>query len=606
MAANNELKELFLAEALDIYEQLNGLLVALEKNPEDKPTIDAIFRLIHTLKGNAGSMNFEDLEQYAHSMEDVFGLVRESKLKLGADLVTTMFKALDLLGGLIEQLKNPDKVVRFKGMKRKLEVITREARNISPEEELKGIHPKQASESAEPQESQPSDRDHSQEEASPSNSETGETEKPIGHKVFNQDEEDLGEEEVETEAYTAISLSDRVSIPIYKLDKLLNLIGELLIERDRVSMHYKQVGLGRATEITRLNRITSDLQYSIMDARLIQVNVLFGKFNRIVRDLAIKGGKEVELLTEGGEIEIDRNVLQAISDSLIHLVRNAIDHGIEPADQREQEGKPRKGTIKLKAVNDKDQVVIQVQDNGKGIDHHIIRKKAKEKKLIQAEVIDKMSPKEILQFIFAPGFSSAEKVTEVSGRGVGMDVVKRSVESIGGSVEIMTEIGSGTIFNLRLPSTMAVKPVMLFTLNNITYAMPLSYLEAVSAMDPTEFHEVGKGHVVRFQGESLPVLPLSNFFFEEDFFSSIEPSSATKVYCLIVNYQDKKYALVVEAVTQQKEIVEKPLSPPLDGLRFISGTTILGDGSVSLVVDVPSIIATAFHTNYQSSFSLQS
>lgn len=611
MAGSEELKDLFVAEALDYFEQLNNLMVRLEKNHEDQEAVNAIFRLVHTMKGNASSMGFDGLSVFAHTIEDVFGLIRSRQLKVDEDLFQILFRSIDLLGELIEQIKDKNKKVRYKGLKRKLEVRVREAtkeleqpaentskQNTEEDEQSQSTSPEQETgeeqEQEQPSESQNQDQSAGKVEDGPSGQEA------------EADEED--EEDSPASGAPAISLSDRVSIPISKLDNLLNLVGELLIERDRITNQYRELGKARATEITRLNRITSDLQYGVMDTRLIQVSVLFSKFNRIVRDLAREENKEVELSLEGVDIEIDRNVLQAISESLIHLVRNAIGHGIETKEERTKVGKPQKGHLKLKAFNDRENVIIQVQDDGKGIDHSIIQKKVSEKGLASEEVLKKMTPNEIIQFIFEPGFSSADQITSVSGRGVGMDVVKRSVESIGGNVEVMTDIGSGTIFNLRLPSTMAVKPVMLFTANGQIYGVPLTYLEAVTSYEPTAFHHIGQGWVINYQNQTLPVTFLNQYFavdhfnklgeLEEDPYQSVN-KDVGKCYTLIVNYQDRFYALVVDTVTQQKEIVEKPLSPPLDGVRFLNGSTILGDGQVSLILDVPSLLS----TRYKSSLS---
>jgi len=343
-----------------------------------------------------------------------------------------------------------------------------------------------------------------------------------------------------------------------------------------------------------------------MDVRLVQVNVLFNKFHRIVRDTAAIESKQVNLVLEGTEIEIDRSILQIISDSLIHLVRNAISHGIESPADRTEKGKKQAGAIKLTAKGEKDSVLIEVSDDGKGIDPSVIRKKAIEKGIVSADLAKQMTEKEIISLIFEPGFSSADKITEVSGRGVGMDVVKRAMDSIGGRIDIETEIGKGSSFILHVPSSMAVKGALLFGLSNQEYAIPLSYTEGVVQLYKKDIHKIGRGLMANYQGQNLSLLFLHDLFgadrlesltrdkiFQRTFENVSEDQ---KLYVVLVACHNKKIGLVVDYVLQQKEIVEKPLHKPLDNISFVSGATILGNGHVCLVVDIPSITNLLFGT----------
>jgi two-component system chemotaxis sensor kinase CheA len=359
-------------------------------------------------------------------------------------------------------------------------------------------------------------------------------------------------------------------------------------------------GRNRNNEFARLQRITSELQYSVMDVRLVQVDVLFNKFHRIVRDVAALEGKQVDLVLEGTDNEIDRTILQILSDSLIHLVRNAISHGIEKPEVRQQAGKAAAGTVKLSARSEKDAVFIDITDDGKGIDSAVIRRKAVEKGLIRKEIAAQMTEEEIIALIFEPGFSSAETVTSVSGRGVGMDVVKRSLDSIGGLIRVQSAVGAGTTISLRLPASMAVKGALLFELGEAAFAFPLAYTHAVISIPKTQIFKLGSGLVATHLGKNIPVVFLNDLFSLESYtdsfsdgrlhksFSTID--AAAKLNVIVVSFNNRDIGFVVDKLLQQKEIVEKPIGPPLESIRFISGATILGNGSVCLVLDAPSII----------------
>ena len=389
-----------------------------------------------------------------------------------------------------------------------------------------------------------------------------------------------------------------MQVPVKKLDALLNLVSELAIEKDRLIASNAQKG-GHSNEYAALNRITSDLQYSVMGARLVQVSVLFQKFHRIVRDVANIEHKKVNLTLEGTDIEIDRNILQIISDSMVHLVRNSVSHGIELPDERTKASKQEEGTITLSAHNEKDNVVITVQDDGKGINPKVIRQKVIEKGLANEEFLRQLPDEAVIKYIFEPGFSSAESVTSVSGRGVGMDVVRKVTEAIGGKVSIESKVGKGTVIKLYLPSSMAVKSALLFVLENAEFCIPLAFTEAVVSVLGRQIHKVGKGLVTTHLDNTIPVVFLKNIFSVNTLsdlrkpqaiqkgFDTIIPNN--KYHIIIVAVDNKMLGFVVDRLLQQKEIIEKPLSPPVDNVSFISGATILGNGNVCLVLDVPDI-----------------
>lgn len=560
-----EYRDIFLTEAIENYNEINRLLTVLEKNSSDIKSVHALFRITHTLKGNATGMGFENIAEIAHVLEDLFGAVREGRIVISVDMFASVYKAADVLGELIDAIKNP-KDVKYRGIKTKLEVMLRNAlveqpagipirESILPDSGREGI---------------------------------------IAPELLDI----LGSQEHDADKEAKLSFSHLVQVPVQKLDNLLNLVGELVIERDRIIAS----GQGRhsASEYSRLNRISSDLQYSVMDVRLVPVDFLFNKFHRIVRDAALKEEKIVTLKLKGTETEIDRNILQVISDSLIHLVRNAIGHGIEKPEIRKQRGKTEHGTVTLEASSESDIVIIAIQDDGGGIDVAHLRKKAVEKGLLSLIEASQWNDRAIMMLIFEPGFSTMDEVTSLAGRGVGMDVVKRALDSIGGTIHIETKVGEGTTFYMRLPSSMAVKSTLLFELNNETFAIPLSYTERVISIYKSDIHTVANGLITVYQGKTISLLFLNDLFTQERSSLAVlerfHPEA--KLEIVVVSYNGKYVGFIVDKLLQQKEIIEKPLQKPADGVSLISGVTILGNGNVCLVLSIPGILNTINHTQH--------
>ena len=550
-----EYREIFLTEALENYTEINRLLTVLEKNVNDSKTVHALFRITHTLKGNATGMGYEKIAELAHVMEDLFGEARDGRLTLGTDVFTSIFKAADVLGELIDAVKTA-KDVKYLGIKTKLEVLIKNAKTT---EEQRG----QTNEK---------------------------TDSPV---ATSASDEVPATEELEVDS-TSITFSDLVQVPVKKLDNLLNLVSELVIERDRIIAN--SVRNHSANEYSRLNRISSDLQYSVMDVRLVQVGFLFNKFHRIVRDAANKEGKTVKLKLEGTETEIDRNILQVISDSLIHLIRNSVGHGIESPEVRKKKTKLEEGTVTLSASSESDNVIIKIKDDGAGIDPQRVRQKAIEKGIINAHDAEKMSDRDLIMLIFEPGFSTMDHVTAISGRGVGMDVVKKALDSIGGTIQVDTMIGEGTIFTLNLPSSMAVKSTLLFDLDNQTYALPLSYTESVISIYKSDIHKAANNLITVHLGNTINIVFLADLFAQSigkskdkyESFDQLHPEHRLEI--VVVSFNGKRVGFIVDKLLQQKEIVEKPLRKPFDSVSFLSGVTILGNGNVCLALSIPGIL----------------
>ena len=603
-----QLREMFYAEAFEAHEELNKLFTILEKKPSDKKSLDNIFRIVHTLKGNAMALGFSDIGELTHITEEMLVHVKKSPDKLDKDVFDLLYRSSDKLSELIDALKTENKV-SYHGLVAKIEVYI--DRYLADGETSGQVDESNTSENEESE-----TIETVEEEIIEVDSEVDTKE---SNSVINQEAEQKNEPgevpEIENESSsistpvvaqpktepqeeeTKINFSDQVQIPVRKLDSLMNLVGELIIEKDTLIARN-----GRSSDFKRLHRITSDMQYAIMDIRLVQVGLLFNKFHRIVRDVADLENKQVDLILEGNDIEIDRNILKTISDSMVHLVRNAVSHGIES--DRTTSGKNAVGTLTLRAKNEKDTVLIEVEDDGKGIDPNIIKNKAIEKGIITKEYAQSLSDQEATYLIFESGFSNADKVTEISGRGVGMDVVKRATESVGGQVVIESKPGKGTKFTLKLPSSMAVKGALLFEQNQQEFAVPLTFTEAVISIKATEIHKISKGLMTNYQDQTMVLVFLRDLFELPDVryinsdgalhqtFDQIDKS--TQINVIVVNYNEKYVGIVVDKLLQQKEIVEKPLAKPLDQVDLFTGATILGNGSVCMVLNIASILEGLF------------
>ena len=530
-----EYKEIFIAEALEYFDSLNRHISELEKQPQNDKILAEIFRLLHNLKANAKAIGYLQISDVAHKLETAFSLIRNKELSFSDEVVTVLFDGIDMLGDLIANIDNPTALEPDPVLLRNLDIIV--------------------------------------DSLSDSTIELAKVQKYTSAKN--------------------LSLSDLIYIQIKKLDHMLNLVGELIIDRDRIISLSRELNNDDLKVVSsHLYRITEELQYSVMDARLVNIGTLFNKFPRIVRDIATAEHKDINLEIIGQDIQIDRNILQIITDSLLHLVRNAITHGIEMPQQREKANKPKAGSLVLSARNDRENVVIKLKDDGKGIDLKKVRKTAVSKKLVSPDLVNDLPDTEVLSFLFEPGFSTADVVTEFSGRGVGLDVVKNAIDSIGGRLQVDSQLGVGTTFTMQLPTSIAVKGALLFEVDEIFYAIPLIHTEQVVALDKDELHEVGDVMVADVKGETITVVYLHELLNANE--ASMKLGDKTRLKgqvqnIVVVSYNNRKLGLIVDKLYRQQDIVVKPLSKPLDKIDLYGGVTLLGSGKVCLVLDVPAI-----------------
>ena len=527
---------MFMAEALEYYDSMSRHLSELERNTDAGPALNELFRLMHNLKANARAMGFTDLGEVAHHLETLFGLIRDKQRDFGGPLAKVVFMGVDALGTMIRAVGAnqplPDATALLENLDR---LVRGEAPIIDKEEEA----------------------------------------------------------ESEEEAGKKMELSDLVYIQVKKLDNLLNLVGELVIDRDRVMTLAQELGNPALLATAQhLFRISDDLQYSVMDARLVGVGVLLNKFPRVVRDVATAENKEVELVLSGQDVQIDRNILQIITDALLHLVRNAVSHGLETPEQRQQAGKPVVGHLTLSALTEREDVLIQVRDDGRGINTEAVRKKAVERGLVSAAEAPRLDEQQVWALLFEPGFSMAEKITDISGRGVGLDVVKLALDSLGGQLRVESEMGVGTTFTLVLPTSIAVKGALLVEVENRPYAVPLMHTDTVLALHPGQLSLVGGMLVTHFQEQAVPLVQLRQLLYDEGDeplpLAAKDDLHGTQ-QVLVVNYNNRRLGLIVDRFIRQQNIVIKPLSKPLDTIDLFGGVTLLGSGQVCLVLDVPAL-----------------
>ena len=531
----------FLVESYENLDQLDRDLVALEKEPRDGNRLASVFRAIHTIKGTCGFLAFPKLEAVAHAGESLLSRLRDGRLLLNAEITSGLLALVDAVRRILANIEN----TRAEGEGDYGPVIARLA-------QLLAGRPAISAQPAPPESPAPT-----QEEAAARDAQTG-------------------------------GLTDaNIRVDVGLLDRLVNLVGELVLARNQVlqfTATRRDPAFLQTTQ--RLNQITTELQEGVMKTRMQPIGNILNKFPRQVRDLAVACGKQVRLTVEGEETELDKTLLEAIKDPLIHLVRNAVDHGIEPPEERLAAGKPPEGRLALHAFHEGGQVNIEIADDGRGIDPERVRRKALERGLVPRDHAARMGERELMQLIFLPGFSTAEKVTNVSGRGVGMDVVKTNIEKIGGAVDVVSRPGQGATVKIKIPLTLAIIPALIVGGGGDRYAIPqVNLLELVRLDGEKAKRGIEHIHgvpVYRLRGNLLPLV----FLHKELRVEPKGPSESGPVHVAVLQAGERPFGLVVEAVHDTEEIVVKPLSKHLKGIPLFAGATIMGDGRVSLILDI--------------------
>ena len=689
----NQYMEMFLEESREHLQSLNDCLLELEHNPEDAAVLNEIFRSAHTIKGMSATMGFTEIAELTHEMENVLDLLRKEQLKADEDIVDTIFKCVDMLEQMIENVAGGENVkVDVSTLVNKLNAIANgdfapktatvsssdSAASLASDLEqtknnkndvklnttdiavinsahisgLQAVHitvtlaescllksaraymvMNALDEVGEVVKSIPptDDLEHEKFEhsfdvvfltgmeakkienilLSISEIETVTTEIITVDSSATIDSADKGlaavpvakpvvktvEKEIEKKVAgpssnngthdKKLKSGQSVRVDIDKLDSLMNLVGELVINKTRL----EQIGnTHRITElvetIEQMDRVTTDLQSVVMKVRMVPVGQVFNRFPRMVRDLAKELNKEINLTIEGEETELDRTVIDEIGDPLVHLIRNSLDHGIEHPEDRQAKGKSKVGEVGLVARHEGNNVIIMVTDDGKGINPTVIKNKAAEKGLITQEDADAMDDGEAVRLVFLAGFSTADVVTDVSGRGVGMDVVRSKIEALGGLIDVETKIDEGSIFKIKLPLTLAIIQALLVKVQEEIYAIPLGSIDSTINITPDDIKTVQNKEVILLRGQIIPIVRLDNVLNVPQ----TQEKSGDDLFVVVVHMGERKSGIIVDNLIGQQEIVIKTLGKLLAGLKVISGATVLGNGQVALILDVGTLM----------------
>ena len=635
-----EIVQDFLVEADELLEELDEDLVRLENESEDEELLNKIFRAFHTIKGSASFLGFEKLTELTHKLEDVLNKLRKFELKLNSDMMDAILGGVDKakeIIGLIKDGGDPESVDIDENVKQLVSFLDEnykpeaksedKAEGAMTEEELVELQEQEVmeeeaeaeAESGESEKEKPKSKDEIEAEIERLLKQRMEEDK---EKRLKRKEKILSEmqkkqttessEKKEDESKTKNVPEEKkkpvmakkskpiveqtIRVDVQRLDDLMNLVGELVLGKNRlVSVAQKADEKFSGDEVVeelgevanQITLVTTDLQMGVMKTRMVQIGKVFNKFPRVVRDISRELNKEVELIIEGAETELDKSVVEEINDPLVHIVRNAIDHGIEAPEDRVKLGKPSKGKIVLSAYHEGNYIVIEAADDGKGMDPEKLKQKALEKGLITETEARQMSKEEAFALIFKPGFSTAEKVTNISGRGVGMDVVKTNVEKLNGIIEIKSEIGKGTKVILKIPLTLAIIQALLVKVTKEYFAIPLVSVVETVRITKDDIDKVENKDVLRLRENIIPLVYLGDTLGVGKNKKTLDEK---EIYVVVVAIAEKKIGLIVDELIGREEIVIKSLGNYLTNIKGISGATIMGDGSVTLILDVANVI----------------
>lgn len=567
VGVDEELLSAFLDEATELYEGLEGKLLSLEGDVSNKDLINQIFRAFHTIKGGAGFLHLEAMVDLCHRSEDLFDLIRAGKRGFDASDMDIFSDVLDLLGEYFDSLKSGQLSVEYPtSVISALDALLKEQGvEEDDDDDLDALF-----------------------ESVKQNSEFADQEPHV--KFEEVDEPKKPSSEVDEKSVASVSPEKKetasVRVETTKIDDIMNLVGELVLTRNRLQKVSDELDVHHLSKsISSLDHITTELQSSVMKTRMQPIKRVFQRFPRIVRDTARNLNKKAELVMFGEDTELDKNLVDSLSDPMVHMIRNSVDHGIESAEERLAKGKSDVGLVTLKAEQKGDHIEILISDDGKGLSPEFMRKKGVEKGLVSEEEVALMSDDEVLQIIFEPGFSTVDVVTNMSGRGVGMDVVKSTMEKLNGSVFIESTPDVGTTFRLCIPLTISILQTLMVNVGEQSYAIPLQATSEIFTFDDSNYNIVDGQGLVRLRDGSIPV------FFMDEILPPKGPARELRSRkVVVVNQGGNPVGLVVDVVLGQEEVVIKPLGAFLSETEEFAGATITGDGKVALILDVNRLV----------------
>ena len=588
LAQDPELVREFLVESEELLESVDEGMVALEAAPNDSELLNRIFRALHTIKGTSGFLGFDPVIRVSHRAEDVLNALRRGELKLSRRIIDVLLQARDQLGRMLGDIRNNALgEYALEPLLSELEAVQKP--DVPPQlgDLLVGGGVIESGELKTALEEQADTK---------SPKKLGEmlVEKELASPV------QVGEALVKQKQITeSIAVPQTMRVDVHKLDELINLIGELVLERNRLVQVSRDLTAGRLdaekledalTQTTaRVTFLTEELHVAGLKTRMVPIDTVFKKFPRIVRDLAHSLHKEVELVVSGQDTELDKTMVELVGDPLVHLVRNSLDHGLEKPEVRVAAGKTPNGTLRLEAREEGDQIVISITDDGAGIDPERIARKAVEKGLVTSDRVRTLSKREILDFIFLPGFSTKEVASDVSGRGVGMDVVHTNVKNMNGTVELESTLGQGTSVTLRLPLTMAILPVLSVKVGREIYGLPMRTVIETLRVESGQIHTVEGCEAIHVRGKTIPLIRLSEALCVAD----VKENDKVCRKLVIVGLGTRRVAFLVDDLVGAEATVIKPLDALSRKSIGIAGATVGGDGLVRLLLDPASLVAEA-------------
>lgn len=587
--------KMFIDEVHEMLDDISNTILKLENNKNDMEAVNELFRVLHTLKGASGMLELQSIGYLSHSLEELLELIREGNMKVTDEIVDIMFKGIDKIQELTGRFESRKEVnLNVDNMLEEIDAVKR-----------------------------------------------GEKISESKHESITESDKTEPDTKSETppKNHTPKTVSlQTLRIDVTKIDNVLNRMGELVIEKIKLQTFLKEFfdyenrlnyikhdlvekDITAKTEERIINviddfellrdkliyicegfdRLSSELQDGIMKMRLVPLSQLFSRFPRVVRDLSKQIGKEIDFNIEGEETEIDKNIIESLMDPLVHIIRNSIDHGIEEVETRKNKRKPRAGNLLLKAYYKGNNVVIEIEDDGAGLNVNKIKQKCLEKKLIDKDVLNQMSEEEIMQQIFRPGFSTAEKVTDLSGRGVGMDVVRKTIEDLNGTVIVKSEPDKYSVVIITIPLTLAIMQVLLVKVAGTLLAIPLYTIQETVYTLKNEIYELSNKLVFNFRGKVIPLIDLKTVLgiTSSHIVHRATHSDNNRVPIALINFGDKEYGFIIDEFEGKQEIVIKVLGNLLERVPFVSGATTMGDGSVVLILDVMSIIRQAGKYRYE-------
>ncbi|AJD05363.1 hybrid sensor histidine kinase/response regulator [Campylobacter lari] len=612
-----EILEDFLVEAFELVEQIDHDLVELEANPEDLELLNRIFRVAHTVKGSSSFLNFDVLTKLTHHMEDVLNKARHNELKITPEVMDVVLESIDMMKTLLNSIRDNGNDTAI-GLD--IAPICARLTAISEGESLESVAPAKAEEPKEEVKEEPKAEEpevdvnklsddeveaeierllkvrKAEDQARRAEKKKTQESNPAPSKPAAQAQNATAEKKVPAAGggSSGANMDQTIRVEVKRLDHLMNLIGELVLGKNRLLKIYDDVEERYDGEkfleelnqvVSQLSIVTTDIQLAVMKTRMQPIAKVFNKFPRVVRDLGRELGKQMELEISGEETELDKSIVEEIGDPIMHMIRNSCDHGIEDPATRVANGKPEKGTVNLKAYNEGNHIVVEIADDGKGLDADVLKAKAMEKNLITEREADQMSDKEAFALIFKPGFSTAKKITNVSGRGVGMDVVKTNIEKLNGVIEIDSELGKGTVMKLKIPLTLAIIQSLLVGTQEEFYAIPLASVLETVRVPIDDIYTIEGKNVLRLRDEVLSLVRLSDVFGVKQVLENTD-----QTYVVVIGVAESKLGIIVDTLVGQEEIVIKSMGEYLQNIQGIAGATIRGDGRVTLIIDVAAMM----------------